>query len=145
MPSKVFRLPELTEHQLQAQVIQWARAQSGMYPPLGWLFAVPNGAKLPFRKNAKTGKRYSPEAMKLKAEGLTPGVADTFLPWAARGYFGFYIELKRPGKLKEIRPGQLEFLAWCEQAGYLAQVFDNFDDITGALLDYVTGPRTVAR
>lgn len=145
MATKPYHPPPINEHQLQSLVIQWARAQSGLYPALGWLHAVPNGAKLPFRKNPKTGKRYSPEAIKLKAEGLTPGISDLCLPWAARGYFGAWFELKREGHLSEVRPGQVEFMAWCNFAGYLAQAFDNFDDITGALLDYVTGPRTVAR
>lgn len=136
--------PAITEHELQTLVIQWARANCGRYPMLEWLHAIPNGAKLPYRKN-KNGKRYSPEAQRLKAEGLTPGVSDLFLPWAARGYFGMYLELKRPGCLRDIRPGQLEFLAWCEKSGYLAMVLDDFDDITSAIQDYCDGPRTVAR
>jgi len=132
----------ILEHVLQVQVVQWAKMQAGLYPALAMLYATPNGAKLPFRKSAKTGKRYSPEAMKLKAEGMLSGVPDLFLPWAARGWFGFYLELKRPGHISEVRAGQVEFLAWCETAGYLGQVFDTFEDATNALLYYVSGPRT---
>jgi len=126
----------MTEHDEQVAVIQWARLQSFAYPSLEWLHAIPNGAKLPWRKNSK-GQRYSPEAMRLKAEGLTPGICDLFLPYAAHSYHGFYIELKRPGNIGGVRDGQKEFMAYCEKAHYLAQVFDNADDAIQALKWYV--------
>lgn len=125
-----------TEHDEQAALIQWARAQSGIYPALEWLHAVPNGAKLPWRKNSK-GQRYSPEAMKLKAEGLTPGICDLFLPFPSRGYHGFYIEMKAPGKMNEVREGQRDFMEWCERAGYLAQVHDSMESARDAILWYL--------
>lgn len=126
----------MSEHDEQTALIIWARMMSTATPALGWLFAVPNGAKLPYRKNAK-GQRFSPEAMKLKAEGLTPGVPDLFLPFPARGYHGFFIELKAPGKMKEVRPGQVEFMAWAESVGYLCQVHDSFESAKEALEWYL--------
>ena len=105
-----------SEHAEQAAVIQWARMQAGACPPLDWLHAIPNGAKLPWRKNRK-GQRYSPEANKLKAEGLTPGICDLFLPYAAQGFHGFYLEMKRPGNMRGVRDGQKEFMQYCEKAG----------------------------
>lgn len=125
-----------TEHGEQVAIIDFARAQAFLYPCLEWLFAIPNGARLPYRTNAK-GQRYSPEAQKLKAEGLTPGIADLFLPFSAQGFKGYFIEMKRPGKIADIRPGQLEFLAYCESVGYLAQVFDNADDAIESLKWYL--------
>ena len=125
------------EHDEQTAVIEWAAWQCGQYPCLKWLHAIPNGAKLPWRKNDK-GKRYSPEANKLKAEGLKAGVSDLFLPWAARGFHGFYIEMKAPGKITEVRPGQKDFMAYAESAGYLCQVHDNAQSAIEAIEWYLS-------
>jgi len=126
----------LSEHTEQAAVIDWARRNKGAFPCLAWLHAIPNGAKLPYRKNAK-GQRYSPEASKLKAEGLTPGVPDLFLPWPARGYHGFYVEMKAPGKIQDVRDGQRDFMAYAEGAGFLCQVHDSVDSAIEALKWYI--------
>jgi hypothetical protein len=125
------------EHDEQTAVIHWARLQANIWPALQWLHAIPNGARLPWRKNSN-GKRYSPEAAKLKAEGLTPGVPDLFLPFAAHGYHGFYIEMKAPGKLDTVRDGQSAFMAWAESVGYLAQVHDSAESAIEALKWYLT-------
>lgn len=125
-----------TEHEEQAAVIDWARRQANIHPSLEWLHAIPNGAKLPWRKN-KQGQRYSPEANKLKAEGLTPGISDLFLPWPSRGWCGFYIEMKRPGKIEDVREGQIDFLEYCSKAGYLAQVHDSADSAIEAIQWYL--------
>jgi len=125
-----------TEHEEQVAVIEWARMQANIHPALEWLHAIPNGARLPWRKN-KSGQRYSPEANKLKAEGLTPGICDLFLPYPARDYHGFYLELKRPGNAAGVREGQKEFMAYCDKVGYLAQVFDNADDAIAAIKWYL--------
>jgi hypothetical protein len=45
--------------------------------------------------------------------------------------------MKRPGKMADIRPGQVEFMAFCERAGYLAQVHDNADDAIAAIQWYL--------
>lgn len=124
------------EHDEQCNLIEWARRQSGLFLPLEWLYAVPNGAKLPYRKNEK-GQRYSPEAMRLKREGLLPGVPDLFLPYPAQGYHGFYIEMKAPGKLKDVREGQIQFMEWAESVGYLCQVHDSFESAKDALCWYL--------
>jgi hypothetical protein len=58
-----------------------------------FVFAIPNGAKLPYKKT-RGGKRYSKEAVWLLKEGLLAGVSDMFIP-AARGiYHGLFIEMK---------------------------------------------------
>jgi len=126
----------IDEHTLQSQIIAWRDLNARRHPALRWLHSTPNGAAFS-RKKLPNGKSYSPEASRQKAEGLTPGICDLFLPWAGRGYHGFYLELKRPGHLREVRDGQREFMAFCEKAGYLAQVYDDFDDIVAALEWYV--------
>jgi hypothetical protein len=105
-------------------------------PCLRWLHAIPNGA--PFSGGART-------ATKLKAEGLVPGICDLFLPFAARGWHGFYIETKRPGSIGQVRDGQKEFMEYLQTVGYLAQVIDSFDGAVDALEWYLSGPATDTR
>ena len=125
-----------TEHAEQTVVITWARLQQSLHPALRWLHSIPNGASLPFHIS-KSGHRKSNEAIKLKEEGMTSGICDLFLPWAARGWHGFYMEMKRPGNLSGLSENQKEFLKYLEMAGFLGQVFDDADDVIGALKWYL--------
>ena len=69
------------EHDLQVACVAWFRAQ---YPKdAAMLFAVPNG-----------GHRNAIEAARMKAEGVTPGVADLILLEARGGYGALCIEMK---------------------------------------------------
>lgn len=123
-----------TEHAEQSAVISWARMSAGRYPCLRWLHAIPNGGA-----RAESKRLAAIRGAQLKAEGVTKGVSDLFLPFASRGYHGLYIEMKRPGALRELRPEQKEFLAYCESAGYLAQAFDSAEDAIAAIQDYCNG------
>lgn len=120
------------EHDEQKALIGWARKQSGLYPALGWLYATPNGAQY-----GRDRKLAMIQAQKLKAEGLLPGVPDLFLPFPARGYHGFFIEMKAPGKIRDVREGQAAFMAWAESVSYLCQVHDSMESAKDALLWYV--------
>ena len=104
--------------------MSWADLQASWHPELKLLFAIPNGAKLPYRKT-KGGKRYSREGLWLKQEGLKPGVPDLCLPVARNGYHGLYIELK----FGKNRPtlAQKEWLKELNKQGYLAVVCYGFD------------------
>ena len=113
MPKKTLSIPTINFSDLPHQALRW-------------LHAIPNGGA----RDARVG------AM-LKAEGVKRGVSDLFLPFAARGRHGLYIEMKRPGALCEVKPDQKEFMAWCDQAGYLAQVFDRAEDAIEALKWYL--------
>lgn len=104
------------EHEEQAFVINWAGLLERKYPPLQVLHAIPNGAKLPWRR--VKGKRFSPEAMKLIAEGLKKGVPDLSLPYPNKGYHGLYMEAKF-GKNKPT-PEQEWWLDRLTEYGYLA-------------------------
>ena len=67
----------------QAALILWRNAHRRRYPELAWLHAVPNGYRL------------SPaQAGKAKAQGLTAGVWDLFLPVTAYPFGGLYLEMK---------------------------------------------------
>jgi len=65
---------------------------------LDMLHAIPNGGK---RGNDKRSAMIA--GANMKAEGQKPGVSDLFLPVAARGYHGFYIEMKAPGAGKWVK------------------------------------------
>lgn len=94
------------EHQEQVALVRWFDLQ---YPKLeGKLFAVPNG-----------GFRHKLTALKLRAEGLRPGVPDLVLPMPRHGYHGLYIELKtKTGKPSELQEEWVQFL---NDQGYLAE------------------------
>jgi hypothetical protein len=128
----------MAEHDEQAAVINWAQFLTGQYPELGLLFAIPNGAKLPyFEARSRSGKKYrwSPEAEKLKAEGLKPGVPDLFLPVARKGYNGLFIELKY-GRNKPSEQ-QVAYLDALSAQGYLAVVCWGAEEAIETITEYL--------
>lgn len=70
------RQPIPTEHWEQVQLFEW----SENLPELKLMHAIPNG-----------GKRDIRVALKLKEEGVKPGVPDIFLPLSRGGKHGLYI------------------------------------------------------
>ena len=89
------------EHLHQVAVFRWAAYQTGKYPGLGLMFAVPNG-----------GARHIAVARKLKAEGVKAGVPDIFLPVPHGTYHGLFIEMKSTkGKTVETQDLWLDRLA----------------------------------
>ena len=126
--------PRPTEHNEQVAVIFWARIQAKRNPELELLAAVPNGAKLPYRKNSK-GQRYSPEAMKLKAEGLLPGFPDLFLPVARNGYHGALWELKVGKNVPSDEQKRIIELLLAQ--GYFVDVCYGADVLIKSICDYL--------
>jgi hypothetical protein len=116
------------EHDLQCQIVAWAHLHEARYPPLEWLHATPNSAA----GNPRRGAWF-------REEGVKAGVLDLLLPYAAHGYHMFYLEIKRPGALNEVKPRQKEFMTYCEAHCILAQVHDNFETATEALVWYLEG------
>ncbi len=80
---------EMSEHEHQVLVIQWARLQvkCGTYPDLDVLHAVPNAAR---RTKGERGWMLS--------EGMKAGVPDLHLPVPRGGFVGLYIEMKSKGR-----------------------------------------------
>jgi VRR-NUC domain len=72
-------LQRSNEHAEQSAFIQWARTHDSACR----IFAVPNG-----------GHRSKFTAVKLKAEGVRPGVPDLMLPLPRGGSAGLFIEMK---------------------------------------------------
>ncbi len=73
----------MSEHDEQCALFQWIHSREAKYPELKNAFAIPNGT------------RTTPHvAAKMKAEGVLKGVSDIFLPVAAGGKHGMFIEMK---------------------------------------------------
>lgn len=72
-----------SEHEEQVALFRWVRENEAAVPELALLYAVPNG-----------GHRRRAVAVKLKAEGVRPGVPDIHLPVARGGFHGLWIEMK---------------------------------------------------
>jgi hypothetical protein len=126
----------MSEHDEQVALFQWAEMSLGVYPELGLLYAVPNGAKLPWRKNNQ-GKRYSPEAQRLKAEGLKSGVPDICLPVPVGKYHGFYLELKHGDNKPS--PEQLSWISALTARGYCVVVAVGWEAAIEHLKNYLEG------
>ena len=100
-------MKKLSEHQEQSIVFGWSVQHMDRIPELRWLFAIPNGARVPIGL-----------AVKLKKEGLRKGVSDIFLPVARGGYHGIFIEMKAIGGRPS--PQQHEFTDFANKQGYKA-------------------------
>lgn len=62
-------------------------------PELKWFHAIPNGGS-----RGDTAKSARIQGGMMKAEGVKPGVADTFLPVRRGVWPGLYIEMKKPAE-----------------------------------------------
>lgn len=89
------------------------------------MYAVPNG-----------GDRNPIVAARLKAEGVKSGVSDLCLPFARRGYHGFYIEMKKPGGKESEK--QKEFGAFLAKENYLYCVCDHWEIARDRISWYVS-------
>lgn len=125
-----------TEHDEQVAVVDWARDNEHRHPELALLFAIPNGAKLPYTVNAN-GERFSRQGAFLRAEGMKAGVPDLFLSVARGRWHGLYIEMKRKGgKLSE---AQVDMLARLQAEGYATAVPYSAEEAAAVLVRYLTG------
>lgn len=128
--------PGVTEHDLQVALIEQCNALVPQYPELARLFAIPNGAKLPYTFNAN-GERVSRQGAHLRAEGLKAGVPDLFLPAARSGWHGLFIEMKRPGNKPS--DAQNDWLQALTALGYACAVCYSDSEALGTLIAYLNG------
>ena len=111
------------EHVHQLTLIKWFDRE---YPALsGRIFAIPNG-----------GLRNISVAVKLKLEGVRPGVPDLFLPYPSNGYHGLFIELKnekgRPTK------EQIDWVEYLSASGYKAEIVYGWIEASEFIADYLS-------
>ena len=96
-----------TEHEEQREFVQWVRQT---YPGVR-IFAIPNG-----------GQRSRTTGAKLKAEGVSAGVPDLYIPaWRC------WVEMKRE-KGGKLSPVQKDWIAYLESIGDTVIVGHGCDD-----------------
>ncbi len=121
-----------SESAIQKACVRWLRS---VYPSTYFLFfSIPNGAKMG-GKRSKSG--HVIQASVMKAEGLTPGVADTFLSIPGSGLHGLYIEFKTPvGTWKK---QQREFFRQVVTMKYGYAIVRNLRQFEHLINDYLSG------
>ena len=99
--SPVLKATLPTEHFEQCDLVRWFRRK---YGPVR-IFAIPNG-----------GYRSMTTAGKLKAEGVSAGIPDLFVPaWR------LWVEMKRQ-KGGRVSPEQADWIIYLESVGYTCLV-----------------------
>lgn len=115
------------ESALQSECVKWFRLQ---YPGFaGVFFSVPNG-----------GMRNRGTAIRMKREGLLPGVSDLILLVPRGEYHGLCIEMKH-GKGRQTKH-QKTFQESVEEQGYKYVVTTGFLDFAGAIQLYLSYQET---
>jgi hypothetical protein len=123
--SRGLRQLESTESQHQALFFKWLDYVTINSMPLRpHCYAVPNG-----------GSRNKAEAARLKAQGVTAGVADISIDIPSGYWHGLRIEMKRPGE--RATEEQETHIVLRSRMGYCAQVCEGFDAARRATLDYL--------
>lgn len=139
-PKRKERKPQAhKESRLQESCVLWFRLQ---YPKLALLlFAVPNGGKRTHRTVVRNGKvyTYSPEAMQMRKEGVTAGVADMILLMPAKGYASLCIEMKTTDKGSRQRECQKEWQTAVEKVGNKYVVCRTIEEFMATIRDYLSG------
>lgn len=115
------RKPVPTEHWEQTQLFSWAEDK----PELALMYAIPNG-----------GHRDIRVAVKLKEEGVKPGVPDICLPVARGGCHGLYIELKRR-KYGRVSQDQLKWIEALIHEGYACSVCCGWEQARDVIEEYL--------
>ena len=126
------------EGKLQAECFKWFRYAYPRYKKL--FFAIPNGGSRSKKAvKDKTGKTIfvSLEGKRMKEEGVTPGVSDTFLAIPRNGFHGLYTEFKY-GK-NDLSDEQEEFLKEVMEQGYATAVVWSFDEFEQVINEYLVG------
>ena len=117
----------MSEHDEQVALFKWAQWQSGKWPELRWMYAIPNG-----------GARHVGVAAKLKAEGVKPGIPDICLPVPRGGFGALYIELKaKGGRVSQAQRAALDALVGLGNSG--AVVF-GWEQATKCIQAYLQAP-----
>lgn len=106
-----------TEHEEQCLFVQWVRRT---FPSVR-IFAIPNG-----------GKRSPATAGRLKAEGVSPGVPDLFIP-----AWGLFIEMKRQ-KGGVVSENQKDWKKYLEEHGYTVFVCHGFEAARKEVEEWLT-------
>ncbi len=119
------------ESSLQQACVYWFRMQYPAARPM--LFAVPNG-----------GFRIAREAVRLYAEGVTPGVSDLILLQSRGGFASLCIEMKTTASSSRQSHQQKEWQQQAERSGNKYIVCRTFEEFKAAVDDYMASPLNFA-
>lgn len=111
------------ESDIQRHCVTWFRIRHPRLKTL--LFAVPNG-----------GCRRLLEAKRMKAEGVTSGVADLLLLVPSARHHGLCVELKTPKGRQS--PSQKEWQAAVTEQGYRYEVCRSLAQFTELIENYLS-------
>ena len=123
-----------SEHDIQSAFFSWVQLYTTRYPELSLMFAIPNGGKRDKRRDEK-GRWFSPTALKLKREGVKPGIPDVFLPCARGGFHGLFIEIKAPDG--RVSPEQANIHKLLREEGYAVIVCYSLESAITLLIWYL--------
>lgn len=127
-----------TEHAHQSALFAWAALpeQRERWPELALMYAVLN-----------RGERNPIVAARLKAEGFNSAVPHVCLPVARGGYFGLYIEMKKPDrrdyKKDSASDEWLEFVTALQKQNYSAFVCHDWQEAVSRVALYISLPPTL--
>lgn len=116
----------------RAPLESWEQEQVIKYCEIKKLpaFAIPNGTYI----------KTPASRAKAKREGLKAGVPDLFLPVAASGFHGLFIEMKRAnGAKSDVSKAQREWIALLNRNGYYAAVAFGHADAIEGIEKYIAG------
>lgn len=88
------------------------------------VFSIPNGADVP-----------ASNRMRLKSEGLLPGVPDLFFPIASNEYNGLFMEVKAEGG--RLSKEQKTVIKRLKENGYSCVVVYSLDDAIKEIKEYL--------
>lgn len=109
------KTPIPSEHNEQVAFVNWFRAT---YPGV-LIFAIPNG-----------GIRHAGTALKLKQEGVVPGIPDLYVPaWS------LWIEMKR-SKGGRMSPDQKMIIDYLQRVGHIVVVAAGADDAIRQVVEH---------
>ena len=94
-----------------------------------------DACKIPVVHIANEGKRSVAYAARLKRIGMRKGCPDLFIPIAAGGYHGLFIELK--SMTGRLTPAQRWWLAELSHEGYKAVMCRGADEAISVIRDYM--------
>lgn len=111
------------EHTTQVAVVRWCDHVGRYHPGVGCCLAIPNG-----------GQRDVRVAVRLRAEGVRPGVPDLFWPVARGQYHGLWIELK--SSTGRVSAAQKAWIDQLQANGYRVEVCRTFEEAIRVVSEY---------
>lgn len=119
-------MTELSEDQIQIQIMEWSKCIKHNGRPLfDYIHHSPNG-----------GKRHIATATRFKKMGVKAGYPDLIIDISRGGWHGLRIELKKE-KGGSVSAVQKERIAMLADEGYRAVVCKGFDSAIKEITDYM--------